>query len=116
MGSCGCAGDNVSFLVDVAPLLADSCTSPGCHGFPAAAEGLDLRAGFAYDGLVGVPSSQCNDRLRVAPGQPSASYLLDKLTGVNLCFGTKMPKVGPGFSAEQIAIISEWICQGALEN
>jgi hypothetical protein len=116
MGSCGCAGADVSFLVDVGPLLANDCTSAGCHGFPAPAAGLDLRAGFAYDDLVGVPSSQCNDRLRVAPGQPSQSYLIDKLAGVNLCFGTKMPKAGPSFSAEQIAMISDWICNGALEN
>jgi hypothetical protein len=116
MGSCSCAGDGVSFIVDVGPLLANSCTAPGCHGFPAPAAGLDLRAGFAYDSLVGVPSSQCLDRLRVAPGQPDASYLIDKITGVNLCFGTKMPKTGPGFTAEQIATISEWICTGALEN
>ena len=106
----------MSFLADVEPLLVDGCTSAGCHGFPNAAADLDLRAGSAYDDLVSVPSSQCDDRLRVAPGQSDASYLIDKLTGVNLCFGTKMPKSGQGYSAEQIATISAWICQGALEN
>jgi hypothetical protein len=116
MGSCGCPGDGVSFAAEVEPLLVAQCTGAGCHGFPNPAAGLDLRAGFAYDDLVGVASSQCNDRLRVAPGQPASSYLLDKLTGVNLCFGTKMPKAGPGFSAEQIATISEWICRGAMAN
>ena len=115
-GSCGCGGEEVSFARDVEPLLVNECTGGGCHGFPATAADLDLRSGFAYENLVSVPSSQCDDRLRVAPGQPGASYLIDKLAGVNLCFGTKMPKAGPGFSAEQIAMISAWVCQGALDN
>ncbi|MFO7562492.1 MAG: hypothetical protein R6X02_07600 [Enhygromyxa sp.] len=115
-GSCGCPGDGVSFSAQVEPLLVGGCTGAGCHGFPAPAAGLDLRAGFAYADLVGVPSSQCDDRLLVAPGQPGASYLIDKLLGVDMCFGTKMPKAAPAFSAEQIAMISEWICRGALDD
>lgn len=115
-GGCGCPGDGVSFAAEVEPLLADECTGGGCHGSPVPSAGLDLRAGFAYDDLVGVASSQCDDRLRVAPGQPGASYLMDKLLGVNLCFGTKMPKAGPGLSAEQIATVSEWICRGAMND
>jgi hypothetical protein len=73
-GSCGCPGDGVSFAGEVEPLLASECTGGGCHDFPALAADLDLRAGFAYGDLVEVPSSQCDERLRVAPGQPSESY------------------------------------------
>jgi hypothetical protein len=116
MGGCGCPGDGVSFGAQVEPLLANNCSTMGCHGFPAPAAGLDLRVGNAFGDLVGVPSSQCNDRLLVAPGQPANSYLMDKLLGVNLCFGTKMPKTGAPLSDADIATISEWICRGASEN
>jgi hypothetical protein len=116
MGGCDCPGDGVSFAAEVEPLLVDACAGMGCHGFPASAAGLDLRLGNAHGNLVGVPSSQCNDRLLVAPGQPGASYLMDKLHGINLCFGTKMPKGAPSLSAAQIAAISEWICRGAADD
>src|SRR5256885_15410923 len=46
----------------------------------------------AYSDLVGVASSQCADRKLVMPGDPSASYLIDKLNGTNLCSGSRMPK------------------------
>jgi hypothetical protein len=116
MGGCDCPGDGVSFAAEVEPVLVNACTGMGCHGFPASAAGLDLRLGNAYGNLVGIPSSQCNDRMLVAPGQPGASYLMDKLQGINLCFGTKMPKAAPALSAAQIAAISEWICRGAADN
>jgi hypothetical protein len=116
LGGCDCAGDGISFVAEVEPVLVDACTSMGCHGFPVSAAGLDLRAGNAHGDLVGVPSSQCNDRLLVAPGQPEASYLMDKLLGINLCFGSKMPKAAPALSAAELAAISEWICRGAADD
>jgi hypothetical protein len=116
MGGCDCPGDGISFVAEIEPVLVDTCTGVGCHGFPISAAGLDLRLGNAYANLVNVPSSQCNNRLLVAPGQPNASYLMDKLQGVNLCFGTSMPKAAPSLSAAQLAAISEWICRGAEDN
>ena len=116
MGGCDCPGDGVSFAAEVEPALVSSCTGAGCHGFPAPAAGLDLRAGFSYAALVGVASTQCNNRDRVAPGQPGNSYLMDKLLGINLCFGTQMPKVGGPLPASDLAAISEWICRGAVNN
>jgi hypothetical protein len=115
-GGCDCAGDGISFVAEVEPILVDECTGMGCHGFPVSAAGLDLRAGNAHGNLVNVPSSQCNDRMLVAPGQPEASYLMDKVLGVNLCFGSKMPKAGSGLTAAQLAAISEWICRGAAND
>jgi hypothetical protein len=116
LGGCDCAGDGISFVDEVEPVLVDACTGVGCHGFPVSAAGLDLRAGNVHGNLVGVSSSQCNDRLLVAPGQPEASYLMDKLQGVNLCFGTQMPKAAPALSAAELAAISEWICRGAADD
>lgn len=88
----------------------------GCHTGANPAQGLNLSSGSSYSGLVNVTASECNDgRKRVLPGHPSQSYLLDKLMGVDLCFGTKMPKLGM-LSGAQIQTISDWICTGAPNN
>ncbi len=80
------------------------------------AAGLKLTSGQSYGNLVNVATSQCNDgRKRVLPGQPSQSYVIDKLMGVDLCFGTKMPKMG-GVTQAEIQTIADWICEGAPNN
>ena len=79
--------------------------------------GLNLTAARSYAGLVNVAASQCKDgRKRVVPGSPSTSYLVQKLTGVNLCSGTQMPKAGQGLPAAQTQTIVNWICGGAPNN
>jgi hypothetical protein len=115
-GSCACAEPAVSFASDLQPIFTSRCTSMGCHGFPMPQEGLDLRVGASFGDLVDVTSSQCGDRLLVAPGDASSSYLLDKLLGVDLCFGTQMPKDPPTLSPAELDLVSSWICQGALDN
>jgi hypothetical protein len=76
---------------------------------------LRLTAGQSTQ-LVDVASSQCDPgRKRVTPGQPGQSYLMDKLLGVDLCFGTVMPKSG-GLPMAQIQSVSDWICAGAPNN
>lgn len=77
------------------------------------AEDLSLAMGSGFGELVGVASMQCADRLLVSPGAPGASYLVDKLNGVDLCAGTKMPKMGPGLNAAERQVVADWICSGA---
>jgi hypothetical protein len=81
-----------------------------------AQKGLDLTLGKAYAGLVNVAAVECADgRKRVLPGQPSQSYLVDKLMNVDICFGTQMPKLG-SIPAAQLTAITGWICEGAPNN
>lgn len=115
-GSCGCPVQLVSFATQVEPLLVDNCALGGCHAQPQLQLGLDLRAGKAYASLVGVASMQCGAELRVDPGTPGTSYVLDKLRGVDLCDGGQMPLNGTPLDSADIDMISAWICQGALEN
>jgi hypothetical protein len=106
----------VSFAANVQPIFTASCASAGCHKGIAAQEGLDLSVGKAYGGLVNVNAKQCNDgRKRVLPGEPSQSYVIDKMTGVDLCFGTAMPKLG-ALPSGQITTVANWICAGAPNN
>lgn len=114
-GACDCPGGVVSYTADIEPLMVAGCTSMGCHGFPMPQDGLDLREGAGYASMINVPSDQCGERMLVAPGQPSESYLLSKMTGTDLCMGGQMPKGDPPWSAEQIELLSSWICQGAPE-
>ena len=114
-GSCSCDAAPLSYAEDIEPLFVEGCTSMGCHGsgpMPAQ-EGLRLSIGDGYDNLVGVVADQCGGRLLVEPGQPNSSYLLDKILGINLCSGTKMPKMGAGLSTEESDMVSQWICSGA---
>lgn len=112
-GECACPGDAVGYAETIEPIFVDNCTAMGCHGFPMPKEGLDLRAGNGYALMVGVVANQCDGLLRVEAGNPASSYVLNKLQGVDLCFGTRMPKADPLETAE-IDLIAAWICHGAL--
>jgi hypothetical protein len=112
-GTCGCEGDAPSYAADIEPVFVASCTGAGCHGFPQAAAGLDLRAGYGYAAMLGAPSEQCTARSLVAPGDPAGSYLLDKLLGVDLCLGTAMPKGAGEVPFAESDLVAAWICHGA---
>jgi hypothetical protein len=109
-----CSFGDVRFS-DVYPIIeSKGCGSIACHGGPKAAEGLDLSSeSKAYSDLVGVNASQCGSRKRVAPGDPDASYLINKVTGIGMCFGSKMPKTGSGLSSAQVDELRAWIGSGA---
>lgn len=115
-GVCTCGLATVSFSAAVQPIFTTSCAFAGCHTGPNPPDGLNLSAGVSYSKLVNVLTGECSDgRKRVLPGQPSVSYLMDKLMGVDLCFGTQMPKIGM-LPSSQIQTISNWICEGAPNN
>lgn len=85
-----------------------------CHSGASASQGLVLSAGQAFSQLVGVPSAQQDDLLRVAPGEPDNSYLLMKVRGDAGITGLQMPRNGPPFlSSIQIETIEQWISAGA---
>ena len=106
---------HVGFTADVAPLLVGSCTAAGCHSGPNAAESIDLSSPqLAIDTLVGKPSSECSTLSLVAPSEPRASYLLQKLRGHGDCFGGwPMPEQATAFTPAQIDLVSAWIGKGA---
>lgn len=115
-GSCQCLNVAVSFASDIQPIFTANCALRGCHGSLRPQEGMDLSAGAAFGSLVNVSASQCGSRLRVAPGDPAASYLMDKLLGVDLCYGSQMPKIGVSLAKNDIDRIGAWICNGAQNN
>jgi hypothetical protein len=113
-GSCQCASTGTVTWSEVETLLGDTCTNVGCHGGVRPQAKLSLEAGESYDSLVNVKTDQCGGaRIRVTPGSPAQSYLLQKLMGVDICFGTQMPKVDMKLPQQDIDTISDWICSGA---
>lgn len=81
-----------SFDADIEPVLARACASAeGCHGdHPTQSVSLDLGPDHAYAALVSAPAKTRPGALRVVPGAPDRSFLIDKLIG-SLAFGEGKP-------------------------
>jgi hypothetical protein len=71
-----------------------------------------LDAADSYNLLVGVPSTEVPSVLRVKPGDPVNSYIIQKLQG-HAAVGAQMPFGGPYLSADTIAFVQQWITNGA---
>lgn len=69
------------------------CTK--CHIGAGAPEGLQLDQAHSYALLVGVPSTEQPSVLRVKPGDPTNSYIVQKLEGAATISGVRMPFGGP---------------------
>ena len=96
-----------------------SVSCPGCHTdqgrSPAA--GLNLTAGAAYANLVNVPSTAKSGAIRVIPGNPDGSYLVQKHRGDPGIVGVRMPRNGPPYlTDDQINLVKQWIQDGAKNN
>lgn len=103
--------DNSLFQRIQSGIFTPICTQ--CHEGANAPEGLRLDAANSYAMLVNVPSSQVSSLLRVDPGDPAQSYLVQKLDGT-ASRGARMPLGGPFLSRDQIDLVREWIAGGAM--
>ena len=83
-----------------------------CHAGGAAPQGLRLDSANSYNLLVNVPSNEVPSLMRIKPGDPDNSYLVQKIEG-HAAVGGQMPLGGPPLSAEQIAAIRQWVTDGA---
>lgn len=86
-----------------------------CHSGAGAPQGLRLDADNSYAALVGVPSSEVPGLLRVEPGDPDSSYLVQKLEG-RASVGGRMPLNQPALPEATILVIRQWIQDGALPD
>lgn len=86
------------------------CT--GCHAGATAPVGLRLDADSSYAMLVNASSVEVPGLLRVQPGAPDTSYLIQKLEG-RAAVGARMPLNGPPLPPATIDVIRQWIAAGA---
>ncbi len=107
--------------VPLAPTLASvqaNVFNPSCivcHAGATAPQGLRLDAANSFTNLVGVASRQKSSILRVGPGDPDLSYLIQKLEGT-ASDGERMPLGGPPIPQSTIDFVRQWIADGALPN
>ena len=96
-------GFAVDFESDIQPIFEEHCAS--CHG-DRKQKGdvhVDRRADLLRGGESGIPS--------LVPGDPAESYLLEMLRDSDPEF--RMPFEEDPLPEEQIALIEEWIAEGA---
>lgn len=92
--------------------------NPSCvshHGLDAARAGLNLAEGHSFKNIVNVRSTQVMLDL-VRPGDAESSYLIHKLEGREGIMGQQMPIGSAPLAAADIAVIKQWINNGAKEH
>lgn len=102
------------YASQIAPLLEANCAV--CHMTGEEAGGMSLVGDAARGFLLDQPSQEAPAIKRVAPGDPDASYLVMKLEGTHIEHGgsgAQMPFGGAPLTQEQIALVRQWIKDGA---
>src|SRR5262245_29428518 len=84
-----------------------------CHSGANAPAGLRLDGANSYALLVGTTSVERPNLKRVAPGDPNASYIINKLEGGPNIVGERMPAGLPALPQADINVIRQWITDGA---
>jgi hypothetical protein len=132
---CACSGSGVGLDSNGQPLSSSSSGGPVplaatfdaiqanvftpicsvCHIGATAPEGLMLDAAHSYNLLVDHPSTEVPSILRVAPGDPTNSYIIQKLEG-HAAVGGQMPLGETPLPAATIAFIAQWITDGAPQS
>jgi Protein of unknown function (DUF1553)/Protein of unknown function (DUF1549)/Planctomycete cytochrome C len=98
------AAETVDYLRDVKPILSSRCYA--CHGALRQKASLRLdTAALLRKGGDGGPA--------IAAGKSGDSLLIDAVTGDNGVLRMPPANEGPALSAKEIAILKNWIDQGA---
>lgn len=100
----------IRFSQDVSQIFHSTCAGSGCH-VNNDKNGVNLTTYATVMASVG----QAYATAIVVPGNASLSPLIDKL-GSNPRFGSRMPDGRSALTSSQIATISTWINEGALNN
>lgn len=110
-------GVTVSFSQQVQPILAANCALCHQQGGFANVVGYELLldAQNAYTSLTTQRSIRDETLAFVRPGDPDASYLLEKMASNAPAFGSRMP-LGRVLAEADIELVRRWIAEGALDN
>jgi hypothetical protein len=106
----------VTFTQVFTTILSPTCGR--CHGNDAPMMSFANKT-TAYNDLVNVKamgtSCRSSGETRVVPGSAATSLLYMKVAGTETC-GARMPKGLTALSAANIALIQQWINQGAMND
>lgn len=94
----------------VAVVFAPSCAGSACHDARRPKAGLDLATPGVAERMIGARSihDACAERLLLVPGDPAASFLMDKVLGRQGACGDPMPELGD-LDPAQRRCLAEWI-------
>jgi hypothetical protein len=95
-----------------AEVFTPTCASIGCHDSIGRSSNLILTAGNAYANTVNQPSVEMPQLARIAPNDPTSSYLYRKITGAGIT-GDRMPLSRPPLDDARIKLVRDWIRRGA---
>jgi len=95
--------EEVSFKSGIAPILIDNCLA--CHG-PKKAEG-----GYRVDSYERFLTAGDSEAAAITAGNLEESESLQRIIAEDDCF--RMPLEGDPLSVDQIALITQWIKEGA---
>lgn len=104
-----CTPKNDTYTVtygDLVAIVKGSCSGTGCHTDGGTSGGLSLDDDGLSQNTIGVAATSGGGLFRIHPGDPSQSYLYQKLTGDA---APQMPLGGPALTTEQIEMFQEWI-------
>jgi len=95
----------IEFNRDIRPILGGHCFK--CHG-PAEQE-----AGLRLDSAAAAMALLPSESRAIVPGDPAASALLGRVTSDDADERMPPADAGPPLSAAQIALLRQWIAEGA---
>jgi hypothetical protein len=125
------AEPGVSFGREVFPVVKRSCALTGCHDQATTTNHVTnfSTAVLTYSRWVNGPGTDfCvagptfRSRIIVVPGRPADSYLIEKITSSreDLCKDAHHPRMPPPpwppLPAEDIALFTRWVEEGARQN
>lgn len=112
-------GRTISYAQEVQPIYDAHCAS--CHvagglGSSFGGSSMHLTAGESHASTVNQPSSQRPDILLIKPGDSAGSLLFLKVSSDTPPSGDTMPIFGAKLTSSELAILRDWIDQGAANN
>jgi hypothetical protein len=102
----GCTPDIATIQKTV---FVPRCNTAGCHNKADQAASLDLESPAPDTQLIDVAAQQCGGQIRVRPGDPDHSYLIDKLAAAQPACGIRMPNGASGLAADDVLCIRTWV-------
>lgn len=113
--------DNSETLVTLADVqqkvFNQSCVFSSCHSKLGRRGNLVLEPGKSYSNLVNAPAenevARAAGKIRVVPGNPEQSFLIQKLTRPGPGEGEFMPYATEGLPEDKIQLVRKWIKDGA---
>lgn len=97
-------------------LFTPSCATSSCHSSANQAGGLSLADGESFGELVGVDAQIAPTKKRVFAGNPTTSFIIQKLEdGQAGNEGDRMPP-GSAIGQATIDVVRQWIQDGAANN